>query len=338
MANLSTGEVGIESNMKSSYQQGIYGPKLTSYFRVAAGGCLTVDWPEKSTFAITRISSDIGLSDFTEPVPPGPAMLMAVAIKPIAAKDFQHRFNGKVVKTPSLPAFGTNVLDARANPMCFVRSGFDFIHFHIPRAGLDDIAQDHKMAAVDTYRFVLGEMDLAMSQFAKNVLPHIHANGATSPLVLDHLSLLLGAHLLDRYAGIKRLSAVPVGGLAPWQMRRAQEMLRANLHGNIRVQQLARECELSASHFARSFKVSFGVSPIQWVIGQRLSLAKQLLIQRKISLTDVAILSGFSDQSAMTRTFVNCVGVSPGRWRREQLGNTRLVSSSAANGAAPVQF
>ena len=92
MANLSTGEVGIESNMKSSYQQGIYGPKLTSYFRVAAGGCLTVDWPEKSTFAITRISSDIGLSDFTEPVPPGPAMLMAVAIKPIAAKDFQHRF------------------------------------------------------------------------------------------------------------------------------------------------------------------------------------------------------------------------------------------------------
>jgi len=39
-------------------------------FRVAAGGCLTLDWPEKSTFAITRISSDIGLSDFTETVTP----------------------------------------------------------------------------------------------------------------------------------------------------------------------------------------------------------------------------------------------------------------------------
>ena len=49
--------------------------------------------------------------------------------------------------------------------------------------------------------------------------------------------------------------------------RRPQIMLRGHLHGNIRVQQLARECELSASHFARSFKVSFGVSPIQWVIG-----------------------------------------------------------------------
>jgi AraC-like DNA-binding protein len=53
---------------------------------------------------------------------------------------------------------------------------------------------------------------------------------------------------------------------------------------------------------------------------KRVSLAKQLLIQRKISLSDVATQSGFADQSAMTRTFVNCVGVSPGRWRREQLG------------------
>jgi len=265
-------------------------------------------------------------------------VLMAVAIKPVAAKDFQHRFNGKAVKTPSLPAFATSVLDARGNPMCFVGSGFDFLHFHIPRAGLDDIAQDHKLAPVDTYRFVLGEMDLTMSQFAKNVLPHIHPNGFTSPLALDCLSLLLGAHLLDRYAAINRLSAVPVGGLAPWQIRRAQEILRAHLHGNIWVQQVARECELSVSHFARSFKVSFGVSPIQWVIGQRVSLAKQLLIQRKISLSDVATQSGFADQSAMTRTFVTCVGVSPGRWRREQLGNTGLVAPSAANGAAPVQF
>lgn len=324
--------------MKSTDQQGMYGQELISRFRVAAGGCLTLDWPEKSTFAITRISSDIGLSDFTETVPPGPAVLMAVAIKPIAAKDFQHRFNGKVVKTPALPAFATSVLDARGNPRCFVGSGFDFLHFHIPRAGLDDIAQDHKLAPVDTYRFVLGEMDLTMSQFAKSVLPHIHPNGFTSPLALDCLSLLLGAHLLDRYAGIKRLSAVPVGGLAPWQMRRAQEILRAHLHGNIRVQQVARECELSVSHFARSFKVSFGVSPIQWVIGQRVSLAKQLLVQRKLSLSDVAIQSGFADQAAMTRTFVNCVGVSPGRWRREQLGRTGLVSSSDANGAAPVEF
>ena len=324
--------------MKSTDQQGMYGPNLLSRFRVAAGGCLTLDWPEESTFAITRISSDIGLSDFTETVPPGPAVLMAVAIKPVAARDFQHRFNGKAVKTPSLPAFATSVIDARGNPMCFVGSRFDFLHFHIPLAGLDDIAQDHKMAPIDTYRFVLGEMDLAMSQIAKNVLPHIHANGSTSPLALDHLSLLLGAHLLDRYAGIKKPSAVPVGGLAPWQIRRAQEMLRAHLHGNIRVQQLARECELSTSHFARSFKVSFGVSPIQWVIGQRVSLAKQLLVQRKISLSNVATQSGFADQSAMTRTFVNSVGVTPGRWRREQLGNARLVSSSAANGAAPVQF
>src|SRR3984885_7187955 len=181
--------------MKSTDQQGMYGPKLLSRFRVAAGGCLTLAWPAESTFAITRISSDIGLSDFTETAPPGAAMLMAVAIKPVAAKDFRHRFNGKAVKTPSLQAFGTSVIDARGNPMCFVGSGFDFLHFHIPRAGLDDIEQDNKVGPCDHVRFLLGEMDIAMSQVAKNVLPHIRANGSTSVLALDHLSLLLGAHL-----------------------------------------------------------------------------------------------------------------------------------------------
>src|SRR5271154_704181 len=75
--------------MKGNDQQGMYGPKLLSRFRVAAGGCLTLDWPEESTFAITRISSDIGLSDFTETVSPGPAMLTRPPLQPFLLSFFQ---------------------------------------------------------------------------------------------------------------------------------------------------------------------------------------------------------------------------------------------------------
>ena len=68
-------------------QQGAYGSTLGSYFRLEAPECVTVDWPERTTFAITRVRSDVGLSDFTEPVPPGAAVLVNVALRPVAAKD-----------------------------------------------------------------------------------------------------------------------------------------------------------------------------------------------------------------------------------------------------------
>ena len=311
--------------MKYIDEHGAYGATLASYFRVEAGTYLAIDWPERTTFAITRVRSEIGLSDFTEAVPKGEAILMSVAIRPVAAKDFQHRFNGKAVKTPSVPAFATSVLDARANPRCWVGSGFDYLHFHIPRAGLADIARDHRIAPVDTFRFVLGERDLTMAQFAKTLLPHVNPSTSISDLALDQMSLLLGAHLLGRYSGIKGLPTPKSGGLAPWQMRRALEVLRAHLDGNIRVPQVAQECGLSESHFARAFKASFGVSTIKWVIGQRVSLAKQLLLERQLSLSEVAIQAGFADQSALTRTFLKSVGVSPGRWRRERVGQSRNV-------------
>jgi AraC-like DNA-binding protein len=41
--------------------------------------------------------------------------------------------------------------------------------------------------------------------------------------------------------------------LAPWRKRRASELLHENMHGRIRLSDIARECGLSVSHFARSF-------------------------------------------------------------------------------------
>jgi AraC-like DNA-binding protein len=96
------------------------------------------------------------------------------------------------------------------------------------------------------------------------------------------------------------------------------------MHGRIRLSDIARECGLSVSHFARSFKASFGTSTHQWLIQHRIDHAKQLMSQASMSLIDIAIQSGFNDQAAFTRTFHQLVGVSPGRWRRHYI-QCRLV-------------
>jgi AraC-like DNA-binding protein len=84
-----------------------------------------------------------------------------------------------------------------------------------------------------------------------------------------------------------------------------------------RLAEIARECDLSASHFARSFKTSFGVSAHQWLIQHRIDFAKQLMSQTGMSLTEISIRSGFNDQAAFTNAFRQLVAVSPGRWRRD---------------------
>src|ERR1700687_1199557 len=74
------------------------------------------------------------------------------------------------------------------------------------------------------------------------------SNLTTSLLALDQFSLILGAHLLQRYGVLQKMGKVSKGGLAPWQKRRAAELLRENLDGRIRLTDGARECSLSVSH------------------------------------------------------------------------------------------
>jgi AraC family transcriptional regulator len=91
------------------------------------------------------------------------------------------------------------------------------------------------------------------------------------------------------------------------------------MHGSIRLSDIARECGLSVSHFARSFKTSFGTSTHQWLTQHRIDHAKQLMSQTSMSLIEIAIQSGFNDPAAFTRTFHQLVGVSLGRWQRRYM-------------------
>jgi AraC family transcriptional regulator len=124
------------------------------------------------------------------------------------------------------------------------------------------------------------------------------------------------ARLLKTHVGLAPLGLKKRGGLAPWQVTRATEMIRENLDGNIRLCDMARECGLSVSHFTRAFRKSFGKSPYRWLLEHRINRAKALLMTSDLPIADIAIRSGFSDQTAFTRAFGRIVGDSPGRWRR----------------------
>jgi len=127
------------------------------------------------------------------------------------------------------------------------------------------------------------------------------------------------------------------GGLAPWQLRRAKELLSEDLSARVQLSQLAQACRLSVRHFTRAFRHSTGLPPHRWLLSRRVERAKQLLRDSLLSLTDVAVACGFGDQSHFTRMFSASVGLSPGLWRRVHLAPSLPAEPAAVSQRVPVQ-
>jgi AraC-like DNA-binding protein len=85
----------------------------------------------------------------------------------------------------------------------------------------------------------------------------------------------------------------------------------------VRVTELANLVGLSEFHFIRAFKQSVGHSPYQYVLSKRTSAAKEMLLNRDLSVADVALAVGFSDAPQLNRVFRKLTGVTPTAFRRE---------------------
>jgi AraC family transcriptional regulator len=214
---------------------------------------------------------------------------------------------------------GQTVLhDLKRSPVLNVDKPLHAINFYVPRAAFDAIADDADAPRIGELQYVPGagvtdNTIFALTQSIQSAFAHPERAGQ---LFVDHAVTALATHVAQTYGGLKPVSRPPRGGLAPWQMRRAEEVLNARLDGSVTVPQVARECRLSASHFSRAFRISTGLAPHAWQTRRRIEAARSLLSSQKLSLSEVALACGFADQSHFTRVFTRHVGMSPGAWRR----------------------
>lgn len=105
------------------------------------------------------------------------------------------------------------------------------------------------------------------------------------------------------------------GGLPPKALRTILEYIDAHLGGTITVETLASVAGLSPYHFCRVFKQSKGVSPHGYLVHRRVDRAKELIAGTDLSLAEIALIAGFSDQSHCSRSFRRQLGISPSEYR-----------------------
>jgi AraC family transcriptional regulator len=110
---------------------------------------------------------------------------------------------------------------------------------------------------------------------------------------------------------------VSPGSLAAWQVNRTLLHIETSLEATLTASELAAVAHLSVSHFSRAFKVSVGQPPHSYVMARRIEKAKRLiLLGERLTLAEVALSCGLSDQAHLCRMFRKLVGVSPATWRR----------------------
>jgi AraC family transcriptional regulator len=135
-----------------------------------------------------------------------------------------------------------------------------------------------------------------------------------SSLYIDSLTL---AACID-FLRLGPESSVRTGRLAPRQLRRATEFIIEHLSETVRLRDLAAITGLSQSQFGRAFKASTRLSPHRWQLNARIEKAQDLLLSDTLPLSEIALVTGFTEQSHFNRTFKNVVGISPGAWQRER--------------------
>lgn len=108
------------------------------------------------------------------------------------------------------------------------------------------------------------------------------------------------------------------GGLTPNALKRVRDYVEANLEAKIELADLAALANLSRCHFAYAFKQSLGCTPHRYVMSRRLEKGRELLAQDQLPISEIALATGFADQSHFSRCFRAFFGLTPLAFRRSQ--------------------
>lgn len=100
-----------------------------------------------------------------------------------------------------------------------------------------------------------------------------------------------------------------LSGLLDW--------MRANLRNSHTIESLAARAAMSSRTLQRRFAEATGQSPYDWLVRERVALAKELLETRTSHLGRVAELCGFQTEQSLRKHFKKVTGVSPSTYRQQ---------------------
>jgi AraC family transcriptional regulator of arabinose operon len=144
-----------------------------------------------------------------------------------------------------------------------------------------------------------------------NKLIHISMEDS---LTRDALADCTLTELLIRIIQTQKLQLVDNHQIGDGRFVHVMQYIRSHLSEHINVHTLSQQACMSKSNFFRIFKDTFGLSPVDFIIRERIELAKKLLKRPATTISEVCLRSGFNNLNYFIRLFKRLEGVTPGSY------------------------
>lgn len=138
---------------------------------------------------------------------------------------------------------------------------------------------------------------------------------AAGRIYIESLAAMLAVHLLRDYSIAAGKAREFSGGLSGVRLRRAVEYIEAHLGHDLSLTQIADAIGMSPYYFSRALKKSTGLAPHSYVVVKRIEHAKKLLLETRMTITEIAASVGYANQAHFSTGFRKLVGVSPSAYR-----------------------
>jgi AraC family transcriptional regulator len=223
---------------------------------------------------------------------------------------------------------GGHVARCRLSPgvFCFISCGFMFERLDWKSRGLEVILVDVVDFGVDTnpidafgrtdalFDMSMGIEDGRVATLVELMCSEVAAGCPTGQSYGEALSLALASRVASLCAAMPG-SRRRLPMLSAHQLQRVSQHVARHLGEDLAIERLAAAVNMSAFHFARCFKRATGMTPHKYVTQQRILRAREMIVDGRRSISDVAFALGFASQSHFADVYRRATGTSPGRDR-----------------------
>jgi AraC family transcriptional regulator len=227
-----------------------YGQRLGDAMRIENAPAIVTRALRNADIAVTELRCDNPLPEMSCSIPREDAFVVALHLRDRPNREYWE--DGRRVLC-DVRAGESCLLDLKRAPTALLDKPYHTLSFYLPRAALDAIADEANAPRVRdlSYKPGAGVNDVTISSLGSLLLPALSDPDQANRMFVHHVLWAVGVHVAQTYGGMRPVSRSVRGGLAPWQERRAKELIASKL-GGVPINEVARECRLSrAPLFAR---------------------------------------------------------------------------------------
>ncbi|NCB93775.1 MAG: helix-turn-helix domain-containing protein [Clostridia bacterium] len=190
------------------------------------------------------------------------------------------------------------------NQMHYIVLGIDNLQFHFNN---DDVFSSFRVFPLETHREVVLPLLLTILKELQKKRP------SYEEICQHYLAILL--------LQVKRITgqdfSLSVPNPIPYECEKAKNYIEQNFREDITLETLSNITHWDKFYFSHQFSKAYGISPINYLLIQRIDHSKNLLSTTDYTITQIAESSGFSSQNYFSQIFRKTTGISPRDFRKK---------------------